>query len=103
MRGLVFVLPLALAACHNIDGAAQSWRGRSMDDLIAAWGPPMNDSRLSDGRRAISYSGPSGPFGNYVCQVSFVADPAGRIISASMQQNAPMTCASTMGNKPSAR
>ena len=45
-----------LVACADTGGIADSWIGRPIDDLIAAWGPPTGFFETEDGRKTASYS-----------------------------------------------
>ncbi|MCZ6770618.1 MAG: hypothetical protein O7G83_01365 [Proteobacteria bacterium] len=87
-----------LAACNNIEPKMNSWVGRHVDKLVLAWGPPAASHKMADGRTALAWSasefahvaGPGIPVpfsANYWCEVTYIADPAGIIVSADFSGN----------------
>lgn len=49
---------LVLTGCETTEGYVQRmnlWRGRSADDVVLTWGPPLARDRLSDGREVWMY------------------------------------------------
>ena len=98
-RSAAGLVGLALAGCAAAPApdVAQSWVGRRADDLAAAWGAPSAVDGKADGSRTITYrqekservaSEYGGYTANWQCTASFVADAAGRIVSAASEGNA---------------
>lgn len=84
LRTLAVGAMLALAACA-LQPRVDAWQGRSVDELVATWGPPSRSATLQNGQQVLSYSHTSYFAGmSYECNVVFVADPAGRIFDAKM-------------------
>src|SRR2546428_1122550 len=73
----------------------QSWVGHHRDDLFRSWGPPAQETRLSNGGSILSYRRQGGqvyaPMGNMIvgvplsCQQDFETNSAGRIVSCRTQ------------------
>lgn len=88
MKKVVFVLSaLALAGCAST-ATVDSWRGKRLDDLQFAWGPPARASTLSDGRSMVTYEHGHAVQGtSYQCAVTFFADRGGTIVNTSTEGN----------------
>lgn len=91
-----------LLGCVGAD-RLNSWKGQPVDSLIFAWGPPMQDSKLMDGRRVLSYSGSYDINAtSYYCNAIFRADAAGQIIEATADGNIG-GCNRLLTSKPAAQ
>lgn len=74
---------LAITGCASMESKTNAWKGRPLEDLILAWGPPATAQPMSDGGKVVSYSHSHSIGGtSYDCKVWFFADQAGRIYKA---------------------
>lgn len=103
MKRLAPLIGIALlAGCAGLSAKIDSWKGRSTDDLIRAWGPPSQSENLSDGSRVISYTGGHQISGTtYDCRVWFTSDKAGKITAAEGEGQLG-GCNRLLGNKKAA-
>ena len=107
---------VGLAACVTNAGLVESWQGKTLDDLIFAWGPPTSDTKLADGRRVIAYThteeGDSriettGNItrvvrdSNRTCSYVFRSNPAG-IVTSFNRSGHPAACQRILWGKPGA-
>lgn len=91
-----------LAACASPE-TVTSWEGRPVDSLIFAWGPPMQDATLGDGRRVLSYSERfDSDASTLYCNAVFRADASGQIVETSYDGNLG-GCARLLTSKPAAK
>lgn len=112
----LFAGAVAVSACVTNAGLVESWQGRTLDDLIFAWGPPSSDTRLADGRRVIAYThteeGDSRieTSGNITrvfrdsdrtCSYVFRSNPAG-IVTSFNRSGHPAACQRILWGKPGA-
>ncbi len=98
---LLLALLVFLSGCANWDRTAGSWTGRTIDDLIYAWGPPSNAADLPDGRRTVTFSHSRDITGtSYYCNATFRSDHDGVIVSHSIDGNIG-GCNRLFGGKPS--
>ena len=90
--GLAAILLVWLVACTDFDRAFGGWVGHHQDELVTQWGPPYASHEMSDGRHLLTYStqrdkhiaGPGVPVPfnvSYWCEVTYVTDPDGIIVS----------------------
>jgi hypothetical protein len=92
---LTIVMSLFFSGCgptrqEVLNSTMQSWVGHHRDDLLRSWGPPAQETRLSNGGSILSYRSGGGqvfaPMGNMVvgvplnCQQDFETNSAGRIV-----------------------
>jgi hypothetical protein len=103
-RALVVIL--LLVGCSSHREVADSWKGRRIDDLVAAWGAPVATASLSDGRTVTAYrtqfaAGTGGMVFTYQCEASFVADRAG-IVSSVTVNGGYSGCSDYLGDKVAA-
>ena len=52
---VVLASALLVACIQTMARVMKSWEGRSIDDVVVAWGPPDSQARLSDGRRVMTW------------------------------------------------
>ncbi|MGE3622632.1 MAG: hypothetical protein AB7H77_01985 [Bdellovibrionales bacterium] len=84
----LIVLILGLAGCATAPPVAETrqmlwdkWGNQPLDSLLLAWGPPMTETRLTDGKRLVSWSYTHIYNPNYYdetiygCKTSFLAAP----------------------------
>ena len=88
----VILAALSLGACTNFSEAFGGWVGNHTDELVTQWGPPVATHQMRDGRKVLSYNaqehfsveGPGIPVpfsGTYWCEVTYVTDSDGFIVS----------------------
>lgn len=94
MKTLLIVVALLLAGCVSVEKAT-SWEGKPADDLVAAWGPPTNHARLSDGRLTLEYAE------SRRCRVTFLVSASGIVQTADVAGD-PGPCTSLLKWRPSA-
>lgn len=97
-------LPLFLTACAADTTVADSWRGKPLDDLVHAWGPPAADQGLADGRRTVvyRYNGVLGLTNTLIplhCEAVFSADREGTITAQNVNGNRG-GCKNLFASKP---
>jgi hypothetical protein len=97
---LTVVLSLVFSGCglsqqevhqKELNSAMDSWKGHDRDDLLRSWGPPTQETPLSNGGHILSYRRGGGqvfvPLGNMAvaiprqCQQDFETNSAGTIVS----------------------
>lgn len=94
MKRVTVLALVVLAGCASrAPQIAASWQGRTLDEVVAVWGPPTASHTFDDGRRVISYRSrdiitgfnPYAPYQRRVidCDTTFVADARGVILSSS--------------------
>jgi hypothetical protein len=93
------LLSIGVAGCAGTE-TVESWEGRPLDSLIFAWGPPLQDAELSDGRRVVLYGRVIG--GPTDCTAIFRADRRGVITNANTE-GTPDGCDQLQSTKPAAR
>jgi hypothetical protein len=99
---VAWIFAIALVGCASAD-TVTSWEGRQVDSLIFAWGPPMQDAKLGDGRRVLSYSGSYQiEATTYYCNAIFRADPMGQIVETNIDGNLG-GCNRLLSSKPAAQ
>jgi len=57
-RALVALLAIFLAGCvttADVERAKKSWHGATYDEVVAAWGQPVDQSTLADGARRYTW------------------------------------------------
>ncbi len=85
---LACALSLLIGGCAYWQATADSWKGRPLDELIYAWGPPAEAHELNDGRRTALFRHSRLSDGTeYYCDVSFSADEQGTIVFAQVEGN----------------
>ena len=99
MKLVAAVLMFALlAACGpSLKEVMGSWVGTHRDDLIRKWGPPTQETRLSNGGAILSYQRGGrqviAPIGNMfvsktlTCRQDFETNSSGRIVNWSYEGN----------------
>src|SRR2546425_8926662 len=90
MWGKILLLSCFLLACGpNLNEVMQSWVGHHRDDLLRSWGPPAQETKLSNGGAILTYRNTGQvfmPVGSMMygvpvtCQKDFEIDSAGRIV-----------------------
>lgn len=84
-------------------GKVDSWKGRSLDDLVQAWGPPSSIQELSKDKRIATYSNTLTINGNsQECRVWFFIDGAGMVTNGHGDGQLG-ACSRLLSNKPEAR
>ena len=92
MRVSLLILLILMAACASLDDKMASWVGHHRDELVIKWGPPAQESQLSDGGAVLLYLEEGGsvimPMGNTfanipmgTCRMQFATDRTGKITS----------------------
>ena len=82
--GSIAVAATLLFGCANWQPVSDSWRGRPIDEVIYAWGPPYAEARLQDGRKTISYRHVNMEF---QCIVTFRTDSSSIVTSSTVEGN----------------
>jgi hypothetical protein len=101
-RWVALAAALALVAGCASSSRYESWRGRSIEDLQFAWGPPDRATRLSDGRTMVAYEHVHYVNGiSYQCTATFGADVRGMIVTTSTAGNLG-GCNALLLSKPAA-
>lgn len=115
---MLLALVVQLSLCFGCaDDRAISWVGRTLDDLIRAWGPPSASATLSDGSKILEWSldrsfkepvnhsdGAGGTYSNTIrqqCRVRVEANSANVILTAKVDGNFG-GCNTLFRDKPSA-
>lgn len=85
MRVATLIALLFLTACARWTGVSESWHGRSLDELVAYWGPPDNSYKYDNGSLVVTFKhqhqvsgfNPYAPYQSavYKCTASFTMDP----------------------------
>ena len=89
-RLIAALLVMALTACALADARpiTDSWKGRHIDDVIIAWGPPASMYRAEDGRTTATFSHSRMSSGvEYYCHVTYSTTTAGVIDAATIDGN----------------
>jgi hypothetical protein len=99
---VVAIAMLGVAGCASTS-TFESWRGRNIEDLQFAWGPPDRTSRLSDGRSMVVYEHSHFIQGtSYQCTVTFFANSNGTIVDSNASGNIG-GCNAMLRSKPAAK
>ena len=83
----VIILCFLIIVCEPtrqeiIQKVVESWKGEYKDDMVAQFGPPNRQSKLSDGSTVMVWEEYQG---QWMCRKVFTADANGRIVGGSMR------------------
>jgi len=88
LKSAVLLGVLSLVACAHWQQTADAWNGRSLDELILSWGPPVSIYTASDGRKVASFRHSRLHGGSQLyCNVTVNTNISGVIVSSKVDGN----------------